>query len=446
MDQVRYPPGPKSRYPGSLLFEMRRDPLNFLSGLAQNYGDLVHFKIGRQDAFLLNHPDYIRDVLLVNSKNFIKGETLEKAKRLLGEGLLTSEGEFHHRQRRLAQPAFHHQRIATYANIMTEYSVRMRERWKDGATLDISQEMMRLTLSIVAKALFDADVESEADEIYQALTVSLKAFMAFTSPFAGLFEKLPWLPVTRRFKKARERLDATIYRVLHERRASGVDRGDLLSMLLLAQDEEGGSGSMTDEQVRDELITIFLAGHETTANALTWTWHLLAQHPAVEAAVHAEVEGLGDRLPDYTDLPRLRYTEMVFTEAMRLYPPAWMISRRTQQEYTVGGYKVPAGSVLIMSQYVMHRNPLYFPEPLRFDPQRWTQEAKNSRPKFSYFPFSGGQRGCIGEGFAWMEGILIMATLSQQWRMLHVSSHPVELQPLISLRPKNGVWITLKQW
>jgi len=437
--------------PGSNLLALRRDPLGFFTKLAREFGDVAYFKLGPQEMFLLNHPDSIRDVLVTHHRNFMKGRGLQRAKRLLGEGLLTSEGEFHRRQRRLAQPAFHRQRIAAYGATMTDYASRLQERWQDGATVDISREMTRLTLAIAGKTLFDADVGSEADEIGAALTTAMELFTTLTLPFADLLEKLP-LPGKRRFQKARDRLDATIYRMIDERRASGEDRGDLLSMLLLAQDEEdeeaaeGHGRGMTDAQLRDEAMTIFLAGHETTANALTWTWYLLSQHPEVEAKLHAELGAvLAGRPPTADDVARLRYTEMIFAESMRLYPPAWIMGRRVLNDYEVDGYLAPAGSIIVMSQYVMHHDARYFPDPFKFDPERWTPEAQATRPRFSYFPFGGGPRQCIGEGFAWMEGVLVMAALAQRWRMQHDPGHRVELQPLITLRPKHGMRMILQR-
>lgn len=430
-------------FPMASVFSLRRDPLGFFSRLAREYGEVVYFRLGPQPVFLLGHPDHIRDVLITNNQNFIKSEGLQRAKRLLGEGLLTSEGEFHLRQRRLAQPAFHRQRIVGYASTMVEYAARMGDQWRDGDERDIAREMMRLTLGIAGKTLFDTDVESEADEIGDALTQMMAMFNRLTLPFSQLLEKLP-LPATRRFQKARDRLDATIYRMIDERRRSEKDRGDLLSMLIQARDEEGDGAGMTDDQLRDEAMTIFLAGHETTANALTWTWYLLSQNPEVESKFHAEIDQvLKGRLPTAEDYSLLHYTEMVFAEALRLYPPAWVIGRRALNDYQIGDYHVPARSILLMSQYIIHHNPQYFPDPFRFDPERWTPEAKESRPRFSYFPFGGGPRVCIGEGFAWMEGVLVMATLAQKWKMRLSPGHPVELQPIVTLRPKYGMKMRL---
>ena len=439
----KHPPGPQSRIPFSTLLEYRRGPLPFFQNLAQRYGDISYFKMGPQEAFFLNHPDLIRDVLVTNAQNFMKGLALQRAKRLLGTGLLTSEGEFHRRQRRLAQPAFHKSRVASYAAVMTEYAGRTSERWRDGETLDLAEEMMSLTLGIVGKTLFDADVVSDSRDVGEALNVAMDLFNTITVPFFNLLQKLP-LPQVRRFDNAKAKLDAIIYRLIEERRASGADRGDLLSMLLLAQDEEGDGGGMTDEQLRDEAMTIFLAGHETTANALIWTCYLLSQNPEAEAKLHRELDGVVEsRLPEFADVARLRYTEMVLAESMRLYPPAWAIGRMALADCEIGGYLVPKGSLVLMSQYVMHRDERYFPDPLRFDPERWTEEAKAGRPPFSYFPFGGGPRRCIGEGFAWMEGILLVATLAGRWQMRLAPDQVVALRPVITLRPKHGMRMTV---
>ena len=438
------PPGPKAVFTSISVLAFRRDPIKFLTHLTERYGDLVYFEFGPQPMFLVNNPDYIRDVFVTHNRKFMKGEGLQRAKRLLGEGLLTSEGEFHLRQRRLAQPAFHRQRIAGYAATMVEYAGRACDRWRAGETRDVAREMMRLTLAIAGKTLFDANVEGEADEIGKALTTTFELFNTLTLPFRQLLERLP-LPAGKRFLKARERLDATIYRIINERRASGEDRGDLLSMLIAARDEEGDGSGMTDEQLRDEAMTIFLAGHETTANALTWTWYLLSQHPEIEARFHAEVdEALKGALPTAEDFPRLRYTEMVLAEAIRLYPPAWVIGRRALCDHQIEGHKIPARSILLISPYVTHHDARFFPDPFRFDPERWTPEARESRPKFSYFPFGGGPRVCIGESFAWMEGALVLATIAQRFKMRLAPGHPVEMRPLVTLRPKHGMRMILE--
>jgi cytochrome P450 len=400
---------------------------------------VARFKAGPQSVYLLSHPDYVRDVLVTNNARFKKGRALQRAKRLLGEGLLTSEGEFHRRQRRLAQPAFHKQRVAAYGRVMVEYAEGVSARWRDRQELDISEEMMRLTLAVVGKTLFDADVESDADEVGAALTEVMNLFGYLMLPFSELLEKLP-LPPRRRFLRARARLDAVIYRIIEERRREGRDRGDLLSTLLDAVDEEGDGTGMTNEQLRDEVMTIFLAGHETTANALTWAWYLLAQNPEAEGRLHAELDEVlaGGRAPAPEDVPALRYTEMVVAETMRLYPPAWTLGRLALEDYEVGGYIIPRGSLVLVSQYVIQRDPRFWPDPERFDPERWTPEAKAARPQFAYFPFGGGPRRCVGEGFAWSEAVLILATLARRWRAHVIPGRAVEARPRITLRPGPG--------
>ena len=437
------PPGPKVSRVASWTYGLRTDPLAFLTSMAQQYGDLASYRMAGEQMFFVNHPQYVRDILVTNNRNFAKGRGLERSKRLLGNGLLTSEGDVHLRQRRLMQPAFHRERVASYGQTMVAYADRMRQAWSNGATLDVAREMMQLTLSIAGKTLFDVDVESQAADIGRTLTDVMKSFWLLMLPFANLVERLPAGPM-KRSRRARERLDAMIYRMIAERRSTARDRGDLLSMLLLAQDEDDGSG-MTDLQVRDEAMTIFLAGHETTANALTWTWYLLSQSPAVEARLHAEVmEVLKGRLPTVADIPSLPFVERVVTESMRLYPPAWIIGRRAIEPYPIGGYVAPARTILLMSQWVMQRDPRWFPDPERFDPDRWTPAFKAALPKFAYFPFGGGPRQCIGEGFAWMELVLVVATLAGRWRLRLVPGHPVVPQPLVTLRTKHGMRMTVE--
>src|SRR6266550_3309251 len=348
MQVATYPPGPRRVIPLSGLFAYRRGPLPFFQNLADRYGDISYFRLGPQQAFFFNHPDYIKDILVTNHQYFMKGLALQRAKRLLGEGLLTSEADVHRRQRRLAQPAFHRLRIASYADVMTAHASQMGRTWNDNETMDISEEMMRLTLGIVGKTLFDADVKSDAQEVADAMTVAMDLFNTLTLPFYELLQKLP-LPQFRRFEDVRRRLDAIIFRLIEERRRSGQDRGDLLSMLLLAQDTEGDGGQMTDAQLRDELMTIFLAGHETTSNALTWTWYLLSQNAEVESKLHEEIdEVLQGRLPAFADVARMKYTEMVLAESMRLYPPAWAIGRMALNDFQIGGYLVPKKSLVQM--------------------------------------------------------------------------------------------------
>lgn len=439
------PPGPRDLIPLRTLLKFRRDPAGYLTSLARKYGDFVRLNFGNRQIYLLNDPAEIQSILVTNNKLFKKSRGLQVAKRFLGEGLLTNEGDFHRRQRRLVQPAFHQQRLIGYANVMADHSLRFAAEWRDGARVDMAQEMMRLTLSVVAKTLFDADVGGEATEIREAITDIMHLFSStITMPFAELVEKI-LVKRRRRFQQAVSRLDSVIYRIIEQRRSSGVDRGDLLSMLLMARDEEDGSGGMTDLQVRDEAMTLFLAGHETTANALTWTWYLLSKNPEVEKKLHEEIDSvLGDRLPGFHDARNLPYTEKVLSESMRLYPPAWTLGRESLAEYNVKGYVLPPGSIILMSQFITHRDERYYPDPEKFDPERWNKDQAAARPKFSYFPFGGGPRVCIGEPFAWMEGTVLLASLARRWRARLEPNHRVELEPLITLRPKNGMPMILE--
>jgi cytochrome P450 len=462
-------PGPKPSRFQRLIYRPGPDPLGFFTNLARTYGDVVAFQMGGEQVVMLNAPQHVRDVLVTNSRFFMKGRGLQRSKRLLGEGLLTSEDPLHLRQRRLMQPAFHRERIAAYGETMVAYADRLRQGWRDGQTVDVAQEMMRVTLSIAGKTLFDVDVESQAADVGRALTAVMESFWLTMLPFAEVLERLP-VPQLRRAKAARARLDAMIYKMIADRRAAAdgraiADRGDLLSMLLLAQDppspdqgeEDVAStglrpasdrGAMTDRQVRDEAMTIFLAGHETTANALTWTWYLLNTAPEAESKLHEEVDRvLQGRLPTVGDIGALPYVERVVTEAMRLYPPAWLIGRRALKDYTIndpsGDYLAPARTIIVTSPYVMQRDARFFPDPERFDPDRWTPEFRAALPPFAYFPFGGGPRRCIGESFAWMELVLVAAAIAQQWTLRLVPGHPVEPQPVVTLRTKHGMRMTL---
>ncbi len=435
------PPGPKPRRLLGLFREFRKNPADFLERAAREYGDLVFVPLGPQNIYFASHPDFVQDILVTRQALFKKSRMLERARVLLGEGLLTSEGETHLRQRRLIQPAFHRDRMNAYAAVMVECAARCSERLQAAAAgLDLSVEMSRLTLAIVTRTLFSANVDSEADDVGAALSEVFKMFELILLPYSDWIEKLP-LPPIRRFHRARALLDSIIYRLIAERRAGGSgDTGDLLSMLLAAQDEDGGG--MTDQQIRDEALTLFVAGHETTAVAITWAWYLLSQNPDVEARFHAELDQvLGGRLPTLEDSPLLRYTGSVFKETLRLYPPAWGIGRRALVDMELGGYAIPAGSIVAVSPWVVHRDSRWFPEPLRFSPERWLSEDA-ARPKFTYFPFGGGARVCIGERFALAEGALLLATLGQRWRFRLEPGHRVETRPLITLRARYGMRMT----
>jgi cytochrome P450 len=413
-----------------------RDPLSIMPKLAREYGDIVTMRYYNFRVYFVSHPDYIEQVLVSDNRKFIKGRVLRKNRQLFGNGLLTSEGDFWLRQRRLAQPAFHRARIASYAGTMVRYAERLLAEWKDREERDIHAEMMRLTLQIVAKTLFDADVDGEAKQVGRALV----ALMEFNSDFRKLLLTPAWLPTPRKIRAtiATWRLDKIIFRFIAERRASGKDSGDLLSMLLAARDEDGSR--MTDRQLRDEAITIFLAGHETTANALSWTWMLLAQNPDVEAKLHAELDAvLAGRAPSLEDLASLRYTGHVITESMRLYPPAWGMARVAIEDVEIGGYPIPKGCGVSLAQWVVHRDPRWFDAPEQFRPERWEGDLLKRLPRFAYFPFGGGPRQCIGNNFAVMEATLLLATIALKFRVRLVPGHQVVPMPSITLRPRFGI-------
>jgi len=436
------PPGPRSALPLTLLAAFRRDPVQFLLEMA-SYGDISYVYLNKFNMYLLNDPELIQDVLVTHARNFIKSRGLQFTRPVMGNGLLTSEDDYHLRQRRLVQPAFHRQRIAGYAKTMVEYAERLGQRWQPGDKVDMASEMMGLTLAIAGKTLFNADVGGEAQEIGAALSDAMQMFKRMTSPFEGVLERLP-LPSNARFERGRKRLDETIYRMIGEHRASG-DTGDLLSMLLESEDVEGDGGRMSDQQVRDEAMTIFLAGHETTAIALAWCWYLLSQTPTVEKQLHDELDlVLGGRLPAYEDIPNLDYTRMVFSEALRMYPPAYVLGRSPLTDYPVRDYVIPAGSTILLSPFVIQHDERYYSEPYRFDPLRWKFDEEAARPRYAYFPFGGGPRLCIGEPFAWCEGILVLAALAQHWQPRYIPDHPIGFKPLITLRPKGGITMKLE--
>ena len=437
------PPEQRAGLIGGHLRKFWRDRTGFLAAQAK-LGDVTFLRMGPQPVFFLNHPDLIRDLFVVNADKFVKGRALQRAKVLLGEGLLTSEGANHLRQRRMIQPAFHRARIAEYARSMVEIADKMAGEWHDGETRDIDKEMMHLTLQIVAKTLFNSDVGDEADEIGAAMTTMVELFNFLLLPFSEWLEKLPF-PQSIRFHRARKTLDKVMYGIIDERRRSGQDTGDLLSMLLMAQDETDGT-AMTDEQVRDEALTLFLAGHETTANALTWTWYLLSQNPNAEAKLHAELDAVLDsRSPTMDDIPNLKFTEAVLAESMRLYPPAWAIGRNVAVEHEFGGYTAKPGTLILTSPFVLHRDARFWDDPLEFKPERWeTHSVKEASQRNIYFPFGGGVRRCIGESFAWTEGILLIATIARKWKLSLVPGQKIGLNPQITLRPKFGMRMLIK--
>ena len=433
-----YPPGPRSRFPGEPLLAFRRDALGYLTAAAREYGDIVHLRLGRRHFFLLNHPDLVKDVLVTHHRRFT-GLAFEAGKRIIGEGLLSAQGEAHRRQRRLVQPAFHREVVAAYGTTMVEHALRWCERRHDDEVVAIRGEMMRLTLGVVGETMFGATDITAADDVRELIDAAMSLFGPITFALASLVERLP-TPAASRFVAARAKLDARVYRMLSERRSSGANRGDLLSMLLVAQDAETDGAGLTDRQLRDEVVTIFLAGHETTASALTWSWALLAQHPEVEERLHAELDSvLGGRVPTAADLPSLQYTTGVFAETLRLYPPAPMVFRRAVEDHPVGDYVIPRGGIVILSQYVLHRDSRFFDEPERFEPDRWRPEARAMRPRYAYFPFGGGPRVCIGDGFAEMEGVLVLATVAQRWQPALIEKQSVAVDPQRQTRPSESL-------
>jgi cytochrome P450 len=450
-NEWRLPPGLKH----SLPFYARKpwvklgQPILLFEHLHRTYGNIAHYRFMGTPIIFVNEPDYIREILVTQAASFVKERTVKRMRILLGDGLITSEEPFHMRQRRIAAPAFHRQRINAYADQIVQSAVAASERMQPGVPFDISAASMELSLEIVARTLFDthvtADIRSINDEV-NAIMELYNFIVAF--PRIEKFLNLP-IPGIRKFRKSKARLDAVVDRLIRDHRAAmqrgETDRGDLLSMLLGSRIElldvdgnpTGQYESMSDVQVRDEVLTIFLAGYETVANGLTWTWYLLSQNHEIEAKLHAELDTvLGSRLPTLADYPALRYTEQVFAESMRIYPPAWAMGRMSTRPVTLGPWRIPPGAHFFFSQYMMSRSEEYFPDPLRFDPDRFTPEAKAARPKFTYFPFGGGGRQCIGEAFAWMEGVFSIATLAQRWRFRYADKHPPIPRAKITLRPQ----------
>ena len=441
MSQASVPPGPKEHLMLGHLPEYGKDPLGFLTRCAREYGDVVQLRFPRTRVYLLNRADYIEEVLSSDDGRFArhKGMRLRATQALLGNGLLTSEGKYSRSQRRLALPAFHSARIVAYGAVMTAYTDQMLAGWRPGQTRDVHQEMMQLTLKIVAKTLFDADLTKATGNLAAtALGVLKDEFTAQRNSTRSLKAILA-LPLNGRARKAMRQLDRIIIsRIIRERRTSAEDRGDLLSLLMAARDEEGRP--LTEQQLRDEAMTFFFAGHEATGLALSWAWYLLAQHPKADAQLVSELRAvLGSHPPRVADVPHLVYTASVVKEALRLYPPAWAIGREALRDCLVGGYRVPAGTQLIMSQWITHRDPRYFESPEEFLPERWDNGLSKQLPKYAYFPYGGGTRVCIGKAFSEMETVLLLARIAQRFRVSLVPEHPVTLLPTFALVPKDGI-------
>lgn len=424
------------------LVDLGNDPLGFLTKCAREYGDIVPLRLGLTPACLISNPDYIEEVLK-NRDIFVKSRGFRALRSLLGEGLLTSEGDTWFRQRRLAQPVFHQKRIAGYGAVMVDYAERMLDTWQDGESRDVHADMMRLTLNIVMKTIFNQDVtEGEAQNVANALDVAMDWFESKRKQNFLIWEWFP-RPENVRYRNAIQQMDETIYNIINQRRTSGEDPGDLLSMLMQARDEDDGS-QMSDKQLRDEVATLMLAGHETTANALSWTWILLSGHPEVQTKLQEELKAVLDgRSPTMEDLPKLRYTNMVVKESMRFYPPVALLGREAAKDCEIGGYHVPEGCLIMISQWVMHRNPRYFEDPEVFKPERWANDLEKQLPRGVYIPFGDGPRICIGKGFALMEAVLLLATISQRFQLTVEPDFPIVPQPSITLRPEHGVKVQL---
>ncbi|MBC6492035.1 cytochrome P450 [Flavihumibacter stibioxidans] len=443
-DKSKLPPGPKAKFPLGNLFSFRKDCLGFLKSIADEYGDIVHFKIGPIRVVLLNHPDYIKEVLSTQNRNFKKGRPLEMAKELLGDGLLTSEGEFHRKHSRIIQPAFHRNMLDSYAPVISGCAEKLMKDWADGMEVDIKKEMRYMSIAIAGEALFGADTAGEAAELDKALETATSLFGRIPLPFSEWLLKLP-LPENKRFYKAKKRLDSTIHRMIEERRRLNADSGDLISLLLRAQ-RDLGKDAFSDQEIRDEAITLFLTAFDTTSVALTWTWYLLSLNPEAEAALHEELDRvLKGRLPNAEDVAELKYTRMVFGESLRMYPPSYLIPRQAIEAFAIGDYTIPAGTIILLSPYLMHHDPRFHEDPEKFNPRAWDRDVASQRSKYEYFPFSRGPRSCIGEPFAWLQGVLAIATIARFWKLELESDHPVELETVINLRPKKGIKMILKK-
>ena len=440
-------PGPEGRLGWGNLLEAWKDPLALMSDGCRDFGPVAQYRFGWLRYVVVAEPAAAHHVLVENHKNYVKSQNYQGLKILLGDGLLTSEGDFWKRQRKLAQPAFHRERLAGFVGAMTECTDDVLSRWQSShsGTMDIHREMMRLTFRIVGKTLLSMDLDGEAKAVGEALDVSLHWANEYVESIVRI---PPWVPTPKnvRFNRAKRTLDSLVLRAATERRAE-VERGatgpgDLLTNLLEARDQETGAG-MSDEQLKHELLTLILAGHETTANALSFAFWLLAQNPDVVAELRREVETvLGDRAPTLADIPRLAYTQQVVEESMRLYPPVWAFERQALQDDVIAGYQVPKGTIVGVSPYVLHRRPELFPDPLRFDPSRFDKAKVKERNKHAYLPFGGGPRTCIGNMFALMEMQIVLAMAVRCFDFTVAPGFEVVLDPSVTLRPKNGIEMT----
>ena len=443
-----YPPGPPALTNNMIQQYMfyrnfLKDPLGKVAGWVAEYGDVFQLQFGNSHQYMITNPEMIREILVKQSNIFIKGPDYTDEKsgmaRFMGQGLVTSNGDFWKRQRRLAAPAFHTQRISAYADTMVSYALQIMDDWHDGTRLDVDEEMMQLTLMIVGRTLFDADASTTVDSVKKAVQVVQKA-----SNTATLLPS--WIPTPLRIQSTRANatLDEIVYGFIADRRKTGEDKGDLLSMLLLSEDVDGNR--MSDKEARDEAVTLFLAGHETTANTLNWTWWLLAQYPEIEAKLHHELDTvLGGQSPTLEDLRRLPYTDMVIKESMRLMPPVWNIGRTANEDTEVLGYTMPKGTNVSIFMYHMHRDPNIWDNANDFMPERWAEDSINDIPKYAYLPFGGGPRVCIGNSFATMEANLLLATIAQRYQFRLVDGVEIVPQAFITMYPRNGLPMTIEK-
>jgi cytochrome P450 len=444
MTQRQLPPGPSGKLSAPLRFlDYARDPLGYLTRMAQKYGDVVLFSGGPMPFYMFNHPDQIEEILRHKHRVFKKDAYMEALRPLLGNGLLSSEGEEWRRARAMAQPAFQAKQIQQYAATMVEYAERMIASWTPGETRNVHTDMMRLTSQIVTKTLFDVDV----DDAEGSIGKNLEAAMMFYANPLSMWPKWRHVPTPTnlRFRRTLGHLDALIFKMIRERRAEGPrDRSDLLSRLLFAEDEQGRK--MSDTELRDELLTLFLAGHETTALTLTYTFYLLAINPDCEVALRAEIDRvLGDRLPAVADVASLHYAENVIKESMRMYPPAWTLGREATEDVEVGEYFLRKGTQVLMAQWVVHRDPRFWPEPERFRPSRWDEEQTKQLPRCAYFPFGDGPRVCIGTNFAMMEAVLLLTAIARRFRLELVPGQTLRLVPSVTMRPRDGIKVVVRE-
>lgn len=433
------PPGPAGLPWIGVAPRFARDPLGFLTSVAKDYGDIARFRLGRLEVYFAAHPDHVRDVLIAQRSSFTMTALRARINAVVGEGLFTSTGNLHDRQRRLMLPVFRKSRIEAYAAQMASLCRRMRDDWVPGSEIDIADAMMHLTMLIAAQALFEHDIGDETQRVSDNIDEVLDFFTRLSSPFLRLYLALPF-PSGLRFKRAVRELDAVIYRMIEKRRRSGNSGNDVLSLLMQARDDETHA-QMTEKQLRDEVLTLLIAGHETTANVLAWTFYLLARNPEAERRLHAEATGVlaGRESFDVADLDRLVYTRMAMQEGLRLYPPGWFVGREALRDVRIGGYVVPKGAVVMLSQYVTQRDSRFYEDPDAFRPERWENKFIERLPRGAYFPFSAGDRHCIGEGFAWQEALLILATLAAHWRLELVSGQTIRPRPSVTLRPDGPI-------